>query len=178
MTGRELVQLRIDGVDVGAPTLPRNLVRAFRGDGAVHVAEVALVEPAVGARATAEFTVGECTSDQMVRTAMATLRQHGRSELALPTECGGMSIAVPGVARLEDLGAANASTSRFATDATELDVGSHVVTLGCQGTIVDLEVFVYHQIGGDRGQSRAIATNAAIGAAVGVAAIGPRRRWL
>jgi hypothetical protein len=171
----DLVQLRVDGDDVGPPAPAGTRTIVVADDGADHTVSAERVEPA-GETAATTFTVDPCPRDP-VSISATTLRQHGRSVVVLPAECVDANVELPGVDTLVPR-LSGAGLATFTVDSTTLPVGEHLATLDCDGTPVDITIFVYHQIGGSRGEAQGVTVASGLGLA-GLALLGAaqRRFW-
>ena len=135
---------------------------------------VGLAQPLSDASASATFGVDPCPRE-LVSISATALRQHGRSEVVLPAECAGASVAIPEVDQLVEVQTGLNGSAVFTTDSTTLPVGEHVATVDCAGVPVEVTIFVYHQIGGSRGEARGVTVASGLGLA-GLALIGAARR--
>ena len=170
----DLVQLTVDGAPVGAPIPPATTEIVVDADDAEHLVAVGLAQPLSDASASATFGVDPCPREPVSISATA-LRQHGRSEVVLPAECAGASVAIPEVDQLVEVQTGLDGSAVFTTDSTTLPVGEHVATVDCAGVPVEVTIFVYHQIGGSRGEARGVTVASGLGLA-GLALIGAARR--
>ena len=170
----DLVQLTVDGAPVGAPIPPATTDVVVVADGAEHVVAAGLTAPATGATAAINFVVDSCPQEPVTISATA-LRQHGRSEVVLPAECADASVEIPEVDQLVEVQTGLDGSAVFTTDSTTLPVGEHVATVDCAGVPVEVTIFVYHQIGGSRGEARGVTVASGLGLA-GLALLGVARR--
>jgi|GEM_PF-3397975 len=109
-----------------------------------------------------------------------SVRQHGQSSVSLPAACDVDDISLPGAVRLERTGVEEDGSIAFVAETATLDVGTYNETISCAGQKVDIELFVYRQIGGARGEAASISRLALAGGVmtfvlVGVPSIVARR---
>jgi len=92
-----------------------------------------------------------------------SVRQHGQSSVSLPAACDVDDISLPGAVRLERTGVEEDGSIAFVAETATLDVGTYNETISCAGQQVDIELFVYRQIGGARGEAASISRLALAG---------------
>ena len=110
-----------------------------------------------------------------VLSVTTSLRQHGESSVELPADCDVEDINLPGAVRFVRDGATESGTVRFVADTATLDVGTYKETISCAGQQVDVELFVYRQIGGARGEANSISRLAVTGGVLTLVLIGVPR---
>jgi hypothetical protein len=74
--------------------------------------------------------------------------------------------------RLERVGPTEDGSILFSADAATLEVGTYQQTFSCGGTVVDIEIFVYSQIGGARGEANSISRLATAGSVLALVTLG------
>ena len=100
------------------------------------------------------------------------MRQHGLSEIALPATCDVDEIDLPGAVRLTRDGVTDDGLIRFIAETATLDVGTYTETIACGGSQIDIELFVYRQIGGERGEAQSISRLATISGVLALVLVG------
>ena len=101
-----------------------------------------------------------------------SIRQHGQSTIELPAACDVEHIDLPGAVRLVREGVTDGGRIRFVVDTATLDVGNYKETISCAGQQVDVELFIYRQIGGARGEANSISRLAVTGGILTLVLIG------
>jgi len=100
------------------------------------------------------------------------VRQHGKSTVLLPDDCDATDIDLPGAVRLVRDGITDDGHIRFIAETATLDVGTYKETISCAGTQVEIELFVYRQIGGARGEASSISRLASMGGILALVLVG------
>jgi hypothetical protein len=81
----------------------------------------------------------------------------------LPTSCSADEIDLPGAIQLVRDGETDDGLPRFVAETATLDVGLYREIISCDGQQIEVELFVYRQIGGARGEANSIARLATMG---------------